>query len=90
MVAEKTTSQPASHNWLMDNNEWVRRAGTMWTWRAELGRLGMSSSASCVEYIINPLGLVIPIGVVVRRLLMTCASTVQKWAVLPLSAMAMV
>jgi hypothetical protein len=46
VVAEKIILQPASHNWLMDNNERVRKAGTMWTWRAEMGRIGKSSSAS--------------------------------------------
>jgi hypothetical protein len=35
-----------------------------------------------------PLGLVIPIGAVVTRVFITCAVIVQKWAVLPLSAMA--
>ena len=35
-----------------------------------------------------PLGLAMPIGLVVIRLLSTCAVTVQKCAVLPLSAMA--
>jgi hypothetical protein len=46
--------------------------------------------ASWVEYITKPLGLVMPIGLVVTRLLRTCAEMVQKWAVLPLSAMAVV
>jgi hypothetical protein len=36
-----------------------------------------------------PFGLAMPIGRVVGRLLMTAADTVQKWAVLPLSAMAL-
>ncbi len=48
----------------------------------------MSSSASWVEYMTEPLGLEIPIGRVVGRLLMTLAVTVQKCAVLPLSAIA--
>ncbi len=62
----------------------------MWTRRAESGRVGRSSSASCVEYMIAPLGFAMAIGRVVGRLLMTAADTVQKCAVLPLSAMAMV
>jgi hypothetical protein len=36
----------------------------------------------------DPLGFVMPIGRVVGRLLMTAAVTVQKWAVLPESAIA--
>ena len=36
----------------------------------------------------EPLGLAMPIGRAVGRLLMTAAETVQKWAVLPESAMA--
>lgn len=48
----------------------------------------MSSSASCVEYMIVPLGLAIPMGLLVGRLLRTWAVIVQKCAVLPLSAMA--
>ena len=35
-----------------------------------------------------PLGFAIPIGRVVGRLLTTAAETVQKWAVLPESAIA--
>lgn len=64
------------------------RAGTMWTWRAEGGSSGRSSSASCVETMREPLGFRIVIGVVAGRLLMTGAVIVQKWAVLPVSAMA--
>ena len=60
----------------------------MFTRRAVIGKLGMSSSASWVEYIIVPFGFVIPIGVVVGRLFITLAVTVQKCAVLPLSAIA--
>lgn len=37
-----------------------------------------------------PFGLAMPIGWVVGRLLMTAAETVQKWAVQPLSAIAIV
>ncbi len=66
------------------------RVGTIWTWWATRGNMGRSSSASCVEYIIVPLGLVMPIGFVVTCLFRTCAVIVQKWAVLLLSAMVMV
>ena len=48
----------------------------------------MSSSATCVEYMTVPLGLAMPMGWEVGRLLRTVAVTVQKWAVLPLSAIA--
>lgn len=48
----------------------------------------MSSSASWVEYMMLPLGLAMPMGCVVGRLFKTVAVTVQKCAVLPLSAMA--
>jgi hypothetical protein len=68
----------------------VLREGTMWTCRAADGNCGRSSSASWVEYIIVPLGLLIPMGLLVMRLLITWAEIVQKCAVLPLSAMAVV
>ena len=77
-VASKVTTHPASHNCPMDSREAVLREGTMWTRRADGGRLGKSSSASCVEYINVPLGLAMPIGWVAGRLLMTAAETVQK------------
>ena len=60
----------------------------MCTRRASRGKLGKSKSASCVEYMMFPLGLAMPIGREVTRLLITWAVTVQKCAVLPLSAMA--
>ena len=44
--------------------------------------------ASCVEYIMVPLGLAIPMGRVVGRLLITAAVMVHKCAVLPESAIA--
>jgi hypothetical protein len=72
----------------MDRSDAVLRAGTMCTRRAASGNVGKSRSASCVEYIIVPLGLAMPMGLVVGRLLMTVAEIVQKCAVLPLSAMA--
>ena len=55
-----------------------------------MGRLGKSNSASCVEYMMEPLGLAMPIGRVVGRLLMTAAETMQKCAVLPELAMAVI
>ena len=87
-AASKVTWHPASQSCPMESRDAVVRAGTIWTWRADNGSWGMSSSASCVEYMIEPLGLVIPMGLVVGRLLMTCAETVQKCAVQPLSAIA--
>ena len=86
--AVKVTVHPESHSWPMERRECVLRAGTMCTRRAVIGKLGMSSSASWVEYIIVPFGFVIPIGDVVGRLFITWAVTVQKCAVLPLSAIA--
>ena len=59
----------------------------MCTCRAEKGKRGRSSSASCVEYMRLPLGLRIAMGWRAGRLLMTGASIVQKWAVQPVSAM---
>ena len=87
-VASNVTMHPASHSCAMDNSDVVRRAGTMWTRRAAMGRLGRSSSASCVEYMMVPFGFAIPIGLEVGRMLITAAVTVQKCAVLPLSAIA--
>ena len=85
-VASNVTTQPASHSCPMDSREEEWRAGTMWTRRAARGRLGRLSSASWVEYIMVPLGLAMPIGLEVGRLLTTAAETVQKCAVLPESA----
>jgi hypothetical protein len=62
----------------MESKDTLLRAGTMWTRRAAKGRLGRSSSASCVEYITVPFGLVMPIGRRVMRLLTMCAETLQK------------
>jgi hypothetical protein len=89
-LALNMTRQPASHNLPIESKEAVVRAGTMWTGCAKSGRLERSSSASCVEYMMEPLGSAMAIGRVMGRLLMTAADTVQKCAVLPLSAMAMV
>ena len=50
--------------------------------------MGKSSSASWVDFMIAPLGLRMKIGFRVGRLLITGASMVPKWAVLPVSAMA--
>lgn len=88
LSASKVASQPASHNWPMDSSEEDERAGTMCTWRATAGKDGMSSSASWVECMMLPLGFLIAIGFVAGRMLMTGAFTVQKLAVLPVSATA--
>ena len=89
LVAVKTTVQPESQSWLMERSDDVARAGTMCTRRAARGKAGISKSASCVECMIVPFGLAMLMGLVAGRLLMTCAVTpVQKWEVLPLSAMA--
>jgi hypothetical protein len=77
-VASKVTTHPALHNCHMESREAVLREGTMWTRRADGGRLGKSSSASWVEYISVPLGLAMPMGWVAGRLFMTAAETVQK------------
>jgi hypothetical protein len=77
-VPSKVTTHPASHNCPMESREAVLREGTMWTRRADGGRLGESSSASCVEYISVPLGSAMPMGWVAGRLFMTAAETVQK------------
>jgi hypothetical protein len=51
--------------------------------------MGKSRSASWVEVITVPFGLRIVMGVRVGRLLVTGAVMVVKWAVLPVSAIAM-
>ena len=88
LVAVKATAQPASHNWPMEMREVDASSGTMWIWRAAGGSIGKSSSASCVDVMMVPLGLRMWIGWRERRLLMTGASMVPKWAVLPVSAIA--
>jgi hypothetical protein len=87
-VASKVTVQPASHSCPMDSNDADFSAGTMCTRRAASGKFGKARSASWVEYISVPLGLAIPMGCVVGLLFTTAAVTVQKCAVLPLSAIA--
>ena len=90
VVDVKATVQPASQNCPMEINDWDSRAGTMWTWRAARGKSGRKSSAVWVEYMISPFGLWMAIGTEAMRLLCTGISTVQKWAVQPVSAMATV
>lgn len=87
--AVNCTVHPASQNWPIERREGHARAGTMCTRRAARGSMGKSSSASCVEVITLPLGLRIVMGVTVVRWLMTGAVMVAKWAVLPVSAIAM-
>ena len=48
----------------------------------------MSRSATCVEIMMSPFGLQMEIGVSVTCLLVSGANTVKKWAVLPVSVMA--
>ena len=50
--------------------------------------MGKSSSASWVDVMVVPLGLVMVSGDVVGRLWRTGAKMVPKWAVLPVSAIA--
>jgi hypothetical protein len=83
------TVQPASQNWPIDRREGHTSTGTMCTHRVARGSMGKSSSASCIEVITLPLGLRIMMGVSVVRWLMTGAVMVAKWAVLPVSAIAM-
>jgi hypothetical protein len=58
----------------------------MCTWQARGGKLGKSSSAVCVECMIAPFGLQMEMGCWANCLLITGVSTVQKCAVLPVSA----
>ena len=60
----------------------------MWTRLAADGRPGIFSSAVWVEYMTAPLGLRMAMGEVAICLFLTGRSLVQKWAVLPVSAMA--
>lgn len=84
----KVMSQPASHNCPIERREAEASSGTICTCRAAGGRRGRSSSASCVESMTEPLGLRIVMGEREGRRLRTGAEIVQKWAVLPVSAMA--
>ena len=77
-LASNVTMQPTSQSWPIDRSDVVCNAGTMYTRRASKGKLGKSNSASCVEYMMDPLGLAMPIGRDVGRLFMTAAETVQK------------
>jgi hypothetical protein len=86
--AVKETVQSASQNWPMDRSDDGVKAGTMCTCRAAGGRAGQSSSASCVDVMTVPLGVRMAMGWAVGRMLTTGAFTVQKCAVLPVSAMA--
>ena len=80
--AEKVAVQPELHSWSMDKRGGVCAEGWDYVNAAgATGRLGISSWASWVEYIIVPFGLAIPIGVVViGHLFSTLAVTVQKCA----------
>jgi hypothetical protein len=88
LVAVNKTEQPASQNWPMDSKEVEARSGTIWMWRAAGGSIGRSSSPSCVDVIVVPLGVVMVIGDEVGRLWRMGAEMVPKCAVQPVSAMA--
>jgi hypothetical protein len=60
----------------------------MWQWRAPIGKVGKSSSASCVECMREPLGLRMVRGKSETRWLSTGVPALQKVAVQPVSAMA--
>jgi hypothetical protein len=87
--AVNCTVHPASQNWSIDRREGQVRAGTMCTHWVARGSMGRLSSASCIEVIMLLLGLRIVMGVTMVRWLMTGVVMVVKWAVLPVSAIAM-
>jgi hypothetical protein len=62
-------------------------SGTICTCVAVDGKAGSARLASCVEYMIVPLGHVMLTGLVVGRILITGALQVAKWLVQPVSAM---
>ena len=87
VCAVNTAVQPASQRVPIDRSMPSFKSGTMWTKRALAGSAGMSSSASWVECMILPLGLLILMGCRVGRTLVTAAVIVAKLPVLPVSAM---
>lgn len=87
-VFVNTTSQSESHNCPMEIRENSLRAGTRCTLRAAAGRVGIFSSATCVECMTSPLAAVMRIGGVAGRTFTTGAFAVQKCEVQPLSAIA--
>jgi hypothetical protein len=62
---------PASHSWPSDSREQLLRARTMWALHAAGRSIGISISATWVDSIVAPLGILISMGFRVRRLLST-------------------
>lgn len=88
MSASNLILHPLSHNWPIEMRDRDFNAGTMCTRRASRGRLGMSNSPVCEEYMRDPLGFWMTMGCRVSILFVTGMSVVKKWAVLPVSAIA--
>jgi hypothetical protein len=87
--ASRVQVHPASHSCPIDSRDSSPSSGTRWTFRAARGRDGMSSSASCVEYMMAPLGLRIWIGGLAFLLLITGADREKKFDVVPVSPIAL-
>jgi hypothetical protein len=71
VLASSKMLYPASHSWPSDGREQLLRAGTMWALRAAGRSIGRSISATWVDSIVAPLGILILMGFRVRRLLST-------------------
>jgi hypothetical protein len=92
VVLVRYTVHPASQSWPSDIRDFVRRAGTTYTWRALIGkvagRLGRYMSAIVSECIVEPFGFWMLMGLRAGRALWYGAPIVKKCAVQPVSAMA--
>jgi hypothetical protein len=83
-----TTLHPALQNFLVDINDECANPGTMWASVISWGNHGMLRLHVCVDVITLPFGILMLIGLVARRLLVTGAFSTRKWPVAPESDMA--
>ena len=87
LVAVKRAWQPASQSWPIEINVPECKSGMMCTLRPATGKPGMSSSASCVDVIMVPLGHWMLTGKGAGHTFLTGACMLAKCEVLPVSGM---
>ena len=90
LVLVNVAVHPTSHSWPTDRRLVLCSAGKMWARRALLGRVGIASSASCVDSMCDPSGRATWSGVLVVVLLVVGARTERKCPVHPVSMTALV
>ena len=70
----------------MEINAWLASCGNMWACLADGGNIGMSNSASWVDWMVVPSGSITEMLLFVGVLLMQWLLGNRKWPVVPVSA----